>query len=126
MRWLPGVVLILLVVPLAEGTEPIWLILATHLAGFFWIALVCHGELARSKPTAEHLTEFYLWLAVGGVLGGMLNALAAPLLFNGIVEYPLILVLVGWLNPLEKQVRSPVCRADLCLRTASSTGSPPC
>jgi len=106
VRWLPGVVLIVLVVPLAEGTEPIWLILAIHLIGFYWIAVVCHGELARSKPAAEHLTEFYLWIAVGGVLGGMFNALAAPLLFNSILEYPLALILVGWLNPLEKDVRA--------------------
>ncbi len=104
-RWLPGVLLLVLVVPLAEGTEPIVLVMAIHLLGFFWIAVVCHGELARSKPPAEHLTEFYLWLAVGGVLGGMLNALAAPLLFTGIVEYPLMLVLAAWLNPGEETVR---------------------
>ena len=49
-RWLPAVVLLVLVVPLAEGTEPILLVMTIHLLGFFWIAVVCHGELARSKP----------------------------------------------------------------------------
>jgi SAM-dependent methyltransferase len=105
-RWLPAVLLLVLIVPMAEGTEPIWLVMAIHLFGFLWIAIVCHSELARSKPPVRHLTEFYLWLAVGGVLGGMVNALAAPLLFNGIIEYPLMLVLVAWLNPGEENVRA--------------------
>ena len=125
-RWLPGVVLIVMVVPFAEGTEPIWLILAIHLIGFFWIALVCHGELARSKPAAERLTEFYLWLAAGGVLGGLFNALAAPLLFQSILEYPLMLILVAWLTPLDKEILAGVPgqlppSADTC-----STASPRC
>jgi hypothetical protein len=34
-----------------------------------------------------------LWLSVGGVLGGVFNALLAPLLFNSVAEYPLALVL---------------------------------
>jgi hypothetical protein len=39
------------------------------------------------------LTEFYFWIAFGGMLGGMFNTLAAPLLFSRIIEYPLVLVL---------------------------------
>src|SRR5207237_5516549 len=57
------------------------------------IAMVCHGELARQRPPVEHLTEYYLWMAVGGVLGGLCNALVAPLLFPGVFEYPLVLML---------------------------------
>src|SRR5262249_38596602 len=50
------------------------------LLAFFMTALVCHGELARDRPTTRHLTEFYLWMSVGGMLGGMFNALLAPVL----------------------------------------------
>src|SRR5207249_4187783 len=57
-------------------------LLLLHLVGFGVIALVCHGELARRRPTTEHLTEYYLWLSVGGALGGVFNVLVAPLLFN--------------------------------------------
>jgi hypothetical protein len=98
-RWLPLVVLVVVLTLLSEATEPGWLLLSLHLLGLFWISLVCHGELARSRPAAEHLTAFYLWLAVGGVLGGLFNALLAPLLFNTVTEYPLVLVLACLLCP---------------------------
>jgi hypothetical protein len=55
--------------------------------------MVLHGELGRDRPPARHLTEFYLWVAVGGVLGGVFNALIAPVAFNTVVEYPLAIVL---------------------------------
>lgn len=69
------------------------LMLAIHLAGFFLTALVCHQSLASRRPPPERLTEFYLWLSVGGVVGGAFNAFLAPLLFNGVWEYPLVLAL---------------------------------
>jgi hypothetical protein len=65
--------------------------LATSLAGFFVIALARHSALSSVKPDASHLTEFYLWLSVGGALGGMFNAILAPELFSRITEYPLTL-----------------------------------
>lgn len=65
-----------------------------HLLAFFVGALACHGELANSRPAPRHLTLFYLALAVGGVLGGIFNALIAPNVFNRLTEYP-IAVLIG-------------------------------
>jgi hypothetical protein len=59
---------------------------------FFLAALVCHGKLAEERPPAEHLTAYYLWIAVGGWLGGVLNVMIAPLVFTGITEYPLALI----------------------------------
>jgi spermidine synthase len=70
-----------------------------HLAVFFILALVCHGELVRHRPVVSHLTEFYFFMSLGGVLGGMFNAIAAPLVFNGIYEYPLAIVLACGLRP---------------------------
>jgi hypothetical protein len=67
--------------------------LALHLVAFFVIAMACHGELARRRPIAARLTEFYLWMSIGGVLGGIFNALLAPVLFDGVYEYPIALVL---------------------------------
>jgi hypothetical protein len=72
---------------------------ALHLAVFAATALVLHGELAASRPSPAHLTEFYLWMALGGALGGAFNALAAPLLFDSIAEYQLVLVLACFLRP---------------------------
>jgi hypothetical protein len=74
-------------------------LLPWHLAAFFVVAMVCHGELARSRPAAKHLTEFYLWLSVGGALGGAFNVLVAPVIFSTVAEYPLALVLALLLRP---------------------------
>ena len=63
---------------------------------FFLTALVCHGELARDRPPAKYLTEFYLWMSVGGMVGGTFNALIAPLVpWFGLFEFPLALVFAG-------------------------------
>ncbi|STX29523.1 spermidine synthase [Legionella beliardensis] len=64
-----------------------------HLAYFFIIALLCHGELVQRRPAAEHLTSFYVCLALGGVLAGLFNGLLAPRLFQGPYEYPLVVAL---------------------------------
>ncbi|MGH6913703.1 MAG: fused MFS/spermidine synthase, partial [Geminicoccales bacterium] len=61
--------------------------------------MVCHGELARLRPAPRHLTEFYLWMAFGGVLGGAFAALAAPLVFDAVLEYPIALVAACLLRP---------------------------
>jgi SAM-dependent methyltransferase len=63
-----------------------------HFIAFFAVALVCHGRLARLRPSAGHLTEFYLWMSIGGAVGGIFNTLVAPLIFVTTAEYPLGLV----------------------------------
>ena len=67
--------------------------LPLHLVTFFVAAMVSHGALAEDRPSARHLTQFYLLMSVGGVLGGIFNAIVAPLLFTSIAEYPIALVL---------------------------------
>lgn len=69
------------------------------LAAFFVTAMVCHGELARRRPDAAQLTEFYLWMSLGGIAGGAFTALAAPLLFDRILEYPLLILAAALLRP---------------------------
>ena len=75
-------------------------VFALHLAAFFFTALVCHGELVKRKPPVRELTSFYLWLAVGGALGGVFNALAAPVLFESVAEYPIAIILACALRPM--------------------------
>ncbi len=97
---LQPLVLLELVFLLVVGvTEPVGLLLAMNLVVLFLSGLVCHGQLARDRPPARHLTEFYLWVAVGGVLGGLFNAVVAPLVFDSVAEYPLALVLACLLRP---------------------------
>ena len=91
---LPVALLPLVLVLVARANEPLALVIPTHLAVFFVAAMVCHGELARDQPDPRHLTEFYLWLSVGGVVGGAFTALLAPIVFTNVLEYPLVLALL--------------------------------
>ncbi len=68
-----------------------------HLAAFFLCALYCHAQLAAWRPAPAHLTQYFLLISFGGVLGGAFNALAAPHLFTMPLEYPLVMALVGLL-----------------------------
>ncbi len=63
-----------------------------HLVCFFIISMVCHSLLAQSKPEPERLTAFYLYLSLGGALGGFFNVFLSPLIFNDIIEYPLVMI----------------------------------
>jgi spermidine synthase len=72
-------------------------------------AMICHGELARSRPGVEHLTAFYLVVALGGVVGGAAVTLLAPQIFSGYWEYPCgllaVYVLGGLAMPIEGRER---------------------
>jgi hypothetical protein len=67
--------------------------LGIHLVCFFLTALICHQALVARRPAAERLTDFYVWMSLGGVIGGAFNAFVAPAIFNSIVEYPAVLIL---------------------------------
>ncbi len=75
-------------------------IIALHLIVFFVVAMVCHGELAGRRPAARHLAEFYFWLSFGGAVGGLFNALVAPVIFDDVFEYPLTLLAAVLLMPV--------------------------
>ena len=64
----------------------LYLQLAMFLSGLFVACMFCHGELYRLRPANRHLTAFYLWISVGGALGGLLVAVVAPLVFNAYYE----------------------------------------
>lgn len=92
--------LAILVVLNLLGIGKDWLYsLGLHLTAFFVCAMVCHGELVRRRPAAASLTEFYLFMSVGGMLGGVFNALLAPLLFSAVIEYPIALIAACMLRP---------------------------
>lgn len=81
----------MLVIMAGPMREPLLLVLSAHLFMFFLVALACHTTLAKDRPSARHLTEFYLFMSLGGALGGTFNGLVAPLIFNSVTEYPLVL-----------------------------------
>lgn len=79
-----------------------WTAVALHALMFFFTTLLCHQELAALKPKAKHLTLFFLILSLGGALGGIFNALIAPLIFNYPIEYILAIVLALYLRHIDK------------------------
>lgn len=78
---------------------PLIISLSLSLMALFLAALVGHGILAEQRPVASRLTEFYLLMSLGGVLGGAFNALLVPVLFSSVFEYPLMLLAVLLIRP---------------------------
>ncbi len=101
-RAVPFLVPLVLYGIFTEGHWPAWVTVAVNLAGLFAASLSFHGELARLRPGHSRLTEFYFCLAVGGALGGIFNTLVGPVVFKTILEYPITLVLAGFLMPAWK------------------------
>ena len=81
----------------------VWVTISLHLLVFFFAALMSHQRLAQSRPHVSKLPEYFLWIAVGGVLGGIFNALLAPLLFSTPYEYPAAIVLALLVRPMTVQ-----------------------
>ncbi len=78
---------------------PYWMYLILHVIAFFFAVMVCHGELSKHRPSTQYLTQFYLIMSFGGMLGGMFNTFVAPFIFNGIYEYPLMIIAALLLRP---------------------------
>lgn len=82
-----------------------WLGLFVQLFGFTICALMCHRQLVLMRPvnSDQHLTSFYLYLSIGGALGGVLNAFVIPYIFDRLIEYPLFLIASLCLNPYFRE-----------------------
>jgi hypothetical protein len=105
-RWMlaaqPFAIAGIVVLLVYSDTDLLLLNLAAHLIAFFVIAMASHGELARQRPAAEHLTTFYLALSAGGMIGGLFAGLIAPFAFSWVAEYPILLVLAALCRPIAK------------------------
>src|SRR6516162_10172133 len=95
----PLFIIALVAVIIFDPVKTIVGILAVHLVVFFVNALMCHGELARTRPAPRYLTAFYLWISAGGVIGGIGAGLIAPYVFNWVAEYPILIALAVLCRP---------------------------
>ena len=95
---IPIVILAGIIPLLLKASLPLFLDIAINLIMLLVVAIACHGELAKRRPPAEHLTGFYLWIALGGVLGGLFNGVIAPLIFSTVLEFPIVLICAALLR----------------------------
>jgi len=94
LYWLFPFLIVPLTITLAATILlPLPMFIPWHLLTFFLICIFLHGQLAEDRPQIQHLTQFYLWLSVGGVLGGIFNVLIAPQIFSRVYEYPIAVTL---------------------------------
>ncbi len=120
-------ILVITVTMVLGANDPPTVIVPLHLLMFFTVAMFCHQRLAADRPSEEHLTDFYLWLSVGGVAGGIFNALLAPSLFVSIIEYPLIMSLASYFRVTKNdpQANVDVNEADAAKTNAAAAGNLP-
>jgi hypothetical protein len=122
-RGLPAAVAGLAIIELLSVkalVRPGWFVLSSHVVVLALAALVCHTRLAMARPRASRLTEFLLLVALGGVLGGVFNALVAPVVFKSVLEYPIALVLAVMVAPrvpswMDRLPRALVVIADVAV-----------
>jgi SAM-dependent methyltransferase len=94
--------------------------LGVFLSGLFVACMFCHGELYRLRPANRHLTAFYLWVSVGGALGGLFVAVVAPLAFKAYYELGIGLVACALLAAI---VYRSLHRVALVLSLATLVGA---
>jgi hypothetical protein len=82
-----GIAIFLSCIILCRSTANIFSQVFVYCALLGAVCMVCHGELVKLKPAERHLTSFYLMVAVGGALGGILAAVVAPKVFAGYWEF---------------------------------------
>ncbi|MFO0936701.1 MAG: hypothetical protein U0798_09340 [Gemmataceae bacterium] len=85
----------------ANDDERAFVWLGLHIGVYFLIALMCHTDLAYERPkSTKYLTSYYLWMSFGGMLGGIFNALVAPMIFPSNYEYPIAIAVAAFLVPV--------------------------
>lgn len=104
----------------AQGSAPLWQQLGAPCLALFAAGLLCHGELARTRPAPEHLTRYYVVIALGGALGALAVSWLAPALLDDDYELEAIALLVFALLALEARAaraehapRAPAAHAIL-------------
>ena len=58
------------------------------------VCLLCHGEVARLKPDALKLRQYYMLMSGGGAIGGIIVAIICPLLLRTHFELPMSLAFI--------------------------------
>jgi len=89
--------------------------------------LICHGLLHALRPTPQRLTRFYLLMGLGGALGGWGGAIAAPLIFDRLYEFPIAAAMVAlcsliyFRHSIQKRLRWALAPSVILMSAAALT-----
>ncbi len=109
--------------------------ISLHLAVLFLISLACHAQVALSRPSTRYLTNYYLCMAIGGIIGTSLNTFLAPVVLRDLSEYQIVLAISAsliftsmqkgkWRVP-ERAVPWVVAGSVVCILLVNSYSSDP-
>ncbi len=120
VRWatlaFPAILIIVIYMTRIQAQESPLILLLIHLSIFFVVCMGCHGQLASKKPSVTHLTEYFVWMSLGGALGGMFNALIAPAIFTNEIEYfCVMLIAIFFLIPIPRTLKYKTLLIDIAL-----------
>ncbi|MEI9812419.1 MAG: fused MFS/spermidine synthase [Acidobacteriota bacterium] len=101
-----------------DNADVIKILIPRLCAAFFIACMICHGELAKSKPHPRYLTKFFLMVSVGGAIGGLFVAFIAPRVFPDYYEMPISIGALGLLMALALWNESPGVPRPLPIRLA--------
>lgn len=98
-----------------DNGAPLGLQVVGYVFTLFVACMMCHGELYRLKPAVSHLTAYYLYIAAGGALGGLLVGVVAPLVLNQYLELQVglwaLTYLMGYICLREENRQLPLSAA---------------
>ena len=111
-----SLLLVFVLISNVTADMPTFYALLLHLVVYFFTALLMHSELARLRPHPSYLTNYFLWISIGGVMGGIFNALIAPVLLPQSYEYPIAIAIGCLLVPIL-ETKLPVASAPLAAKS---------
>lgn len=112
MTWLIIAATLLRIADALRFSIPVWLSVPFHLVLLFAVCLECSAALVRTRPAeSSDLTGFYLLLATGGLLGGLVVSWIVPLLSTTLVEYGLAMAAavaaIAWAGKADRPAGRP-------------------
>ena len=120
---LQAVFLVWLAMTMSLGLSGLVAVMApAHLGLLFLTGLACHGALSQDRPPPRQLTEFYLWISLGGMFGGLFNALIAPHVFSTVAEYPIAIAAAALMRPSRTSGGAVARVLDVLLPIALAIG----
>lgn len=89
------------------------IVLGVALLAVLSVSMACHGALYQSRPNEGALTEFYLFISLGGLTGGLFAALIAPNIFSWTAEYPLLVCAAVLMISYDQETDSDARRSRI-------------